>query len=168
MAGAVPGCCGLHDKERKVCQVCIFLDFVRRSGTTRTEGPHGGASYVRGAKRNRIGPLWGVVERFTTRTARRRRTCASTPRPSSCGTLQVAGCKGETGGKKTQGVGNFLIPFGHHTCARPMGCASYVHCPAATRTRLDRDHHSAFNGRLPPRSSRNSTKFGRIRKGGFQ
>ena len=30
----------------------VFLDFVRRSGTTRAEGPHGGASHVRRAKRN--------------------------------------------------------------------------------------------------------------------
>ena len=33
----------------------FFLDFVRRSGTTRAEGPHGGASHVRGAKQIRIG-----------------------------------------------------------------------------------------------------------------
>ena len=33
----------------------MFLDSVRRPGATRTEGPHGGASYVRGANRNRIG-----------------------------------------------------------------------------------------------------------------
>ena len=32
----------------------IFVDFVRRPGTTRAEGPHGGASYVRGAGRHRI------------------------------------------------------------------------------------------------------------------
>ena len=35
--------------------VGTFLDFVRRSGTTRAEGPHGGALHVRGAKRNRVG-----------------------------------------------------------------------------------------------------------------
>ena len=32
----------------------FFFDFVRRSGTTRAEGPHGGTSHVRGAKRNRV------------------------------------------------------------------------------------------------------------------
>ena len=32
----------------------LFLGFVRQSGTTRAGGPHRGASYARGAKRNRI------------------------------------------------------------------------------------------------------------------
>ena len=40
-----------------VFRVGIFLGFVRRSGTTRTEGPHG--AHVRRAKRNRIGPHRG-------------------------------------------------------------------------------------------------------------
>ena len=31
---------------------CVFLNFVRRSGTTRAAGPHG--AHVRGAKRNRV------------------------------------------------------------------------------------------------------------------
>ena len=34
--------------------VFIILDFVRRSGTTRAEGPHVGPQHVRGAKRSRI------------------------------------------------------------------------------------------------------------------
>ena len=41
----------------------IFLDFVRRPGTTRTEGPHG--AYMRRAKRNRIDPHWGEIEQPT-------------------------------------------------------------------------------------------------------
>ena len=41
-------------KNGDIFRVGIFLGFVRRSGTTRTEGSHEGASYVRGAKRNRI------------------------------------------------------------------------------------------------------------------
>ena len=49
-------------------RVGLFLDFVRRSGTTRTMHPHVGPQYVRGAKRNRIGPHWGGVERLMRRT----------------------------------------------------------------------------------------------------
>ena len=38
-----------------IFRVGIFLGFVRRSGTTRAEGPHGGvASHVRGARRNEL------------------------------------------------------------------------------------------------------------------
>ena len=47
--------------------VSIFLDFVGRSGTTRAEGPHGGASCVRGAKRNRIDPRRGGIEHANAR-----------------------------------------------------------------------------------------------------
>ena len=43
----------------------FFLDFVWRSGTTRTEGPHG--AYVRGARRNRIGPHRGETEHANSR-----------------------------------------------------------------------------------------------------
>ena len=50
-------------KSGGVFRVGVLLDFVRRSGTTRAEGPHGGASYVRGAKRNRINPPLGGIER---------------------------------------------------------------------------------------------------------
>ena len=60
--GSVSGlvrCALLTTKSGNVFRVGIFLGFGRRSGTTRTEGPHGGASYVRGAKRNRIGPPLG-------------------------------------------------------------------------------------------------------------
>ena len=39
-------------RRGKYFQVGILLDFVRL--TTRAEGPHGAASHVRGAKRNRI------------------------------------------------------------------------------------------------------------------
>ena len=53
-------------REGDVFRVGVFLDSVRR--TTRTEDPHGGASYVRGAKRSRIDPRWGEVERLTPRT----------------------------------------------------------------------------------------------------
>ena len=42
-------------KSGNIFRVGIFLDFVWL--TTRT--PHGGASYVRGARRNRIDPPWG-------------------------------------------------------------------------------------------------------------
>ena len=45
----------------------FFLDFVWRSGTTRTEGPHG--AYVRRARRNRIDRHGGKIERLATRTA---------------------------------------------------------------------------------------------------
>ena len=55
-----------HETEGNVFRVGIFLDFVWRPGTTCT--PHGGASYVRGAKRNRIDPHRGDVERLVTRT----------------------------------------------------------------------------------------------------
>ena len=44
-------------KSGNISRVGIFLDFVWL--TARTEGPHGGASYVRGARRNRIDPPWG-------------------------------------------------------------------------------------------------------------
>ena len=57
-------------KSGKIFQVGIFLDFVRRSGATRTEGPHGGASYARGANRIRIDPHWGGVARPWARTRR--------------------------------------------------------------------------------------------------
>ena len=46
-------------------RVGIVLDFVWRSGTARTKGPHG--AYVRGAKRNRIAPRGGGIERPVTR-----------------------------------------------------------------------------------------------------
>ena len=36
----------------------VFLDFVRRPGTTRAEGPHGCASHVRRAERNRMDRHW--------------------------------------------------------------------------------------------------------------
>ena len=42
------------EESGDIFRVGIFLDFVRRSGTTRAEGPHGGALHVRRAKRNRI------------------------------------------------------------------------------------------------------------------
>ena len=41
-------------KSGYMFRVGVFLDFVRRSGTTRAEVPHGGASHVRRAKRSRI------------------------------------------------------------------------------------------------------------------
>ena len=61
----------LTKKSGDTFRVGIFLDFVGRSGTARTEGPHGGASYVRGAKRNRIDPHWGGIERLATRASER-------------------------------------------------------------------------------------------------
>ena len=74
----------LTKKRGKIFGVGIFLGFVRRSGTTRT--PHGGASYVRGTKRNRIGPHGGGIERLSTRTRPIRATAgagylATTRRP---------------------------------------------------------------------------------------
>ena len=45
---------GSGKKSGKIFRVGISLDFVRRSGTARTEGPHGGASYVRRAQRNQF------------------------------------------------------------------------------------------------------------------
>ncbi len=53
-----------EEKSGKTFRVGIFLDFVWL--TTRTMHPHG--AYVRGARRNRIGPHGGGVERLTTRT----------------------------------------------------------------------------------------------------
>ena len=50
-------------------QVGISPDFVRLP--TRTMHPHGGASYVRGAKRNRIDRHGGGIERLVTRTCGR-------------------------------------------------------------------------------------------------
>ena len=47
-----------------IFRVGIFLDFVWL--TTRTEGPHG--AYVRRARRNRIDPHGGEIERLATRT----------------------------------------------------------------------------------------------------
>ena len=47
-----------------IFQVGIFLDFVRL--TTRTMHPHG--AHVRGARRNRIDPHGGGIERLVTRT----------------------------------------------------------------------------------------------------
>ena len=55
-------------KSGSIFRVGIFLDFVWRSGTTRTEGPHGGASCVRGARRNRTDPHGGEIERLVPRT----------------------------------------------------------------------------------------------------
>ena len=52
-------------KENGKCfRVGIFLDFARSS--TRTVGPHGGASYVQVSGRDRIGPQWngGEIERM--------------------------------------------------------------------------------------------------------
>ena len=45
----------------------LFFDFVWV--TTRAEGPHGGASYVRGAERNRIDRHRGGIERLAMRTS---------------------------------------------------------------------------------------------------
>ena len=68
-------------KSGNIFRVGIFLDFVRL--TTRT--PHGGASYVRRARLNRIDPHRGGIERLTTPTTRTRAasaSCSSTgPRP---------------------------------------------------------------------------------------
>ena len=61
-----------------IFRVGIFLDFVWR--TTRT--PHG--AYVRGARRNRIDPHGGGIERLTTRTCRQYRPTCSRPGPSYC------------------------------------------------------------------------------------
>ena len=52
-------------KSGKKSRVGIFRDFVKL--TTRTEGPHGGASYVRGAKRSRIDRHRGRIERLVGR-----------------------------------------------------------------------------------------------------
>ena len=52
------------EKSGNIFRVGIFLDFVRRSGTTRT--PRG--AYVRRAKRNRIVRHRGEIERLTART----------------------------------------------------------------------------------------------------
>ena len=52
----------ITEKSGNIFRVSIFLDFVWL--TTRTEGPHGGASYVRGAGRNRIDRHGGGIERI--------------------------------------------------------------------------------------------------------
>ena len=49
-------------------RVGMCLDFVRRSGTTRTMHPHVGPQYVRRARRNRIDPHGGGIARLATRT----------------------------------------------------------------------------------------------------
>ena len=41
-------------KSGDLFRVNVFLGFVRRSGTTRAEGPHVGPQHARGAKRNRV------------------------------------------------------------------------------------------------------------------
>ena len=56
----------ITEKSGNVFRVGIFLDFVRQSGTTRAEGPHG--AYVRRATRSRVDPHRGEVERPTTHT----------------------------------------------------------------------------------------------------
>ena len=53
------------DTRGNTFRVGIFLDFVKL--TIRT--PHGGASYVQGAKRNRIDTHRGGTERLETRTS---------------------------------------------------------------------------------------------------
>ena len=58
------GACPHNKKAVKFYGWGFFCGFVRRSGTTRTEGSHGGASYVRRAKRNRIDTHWGEIERL--------------------------------------------------------------------------------------------------------
>ena len=59
----------ITNESGDIFRVGIFLDFVRRSGTTRAEGPHGGALHVRRAKRNRIDRHRGEVGRLVRRTA---------------------------------------------------------------------------------------------------
>ena len=54
----------ITEQSGNMLQVGIFLDFVRLA--TRT--PHGVASYVRGARRNRIDRHGGGIERLTPRT----------------------------------------------------------------------------------------------------
>ena len=56
------------NKGGNILRVGGLLDFVRRSGATRTEGPHGGALYARRAERNRIVPHRGEIERLGVRT----------------------------------------------------------------------------------------------------
>ena len=51
-------------RQGNIFRVGIFLDFVRLA--TRTMHPHG--AYVRGAKRNRVDPHRGGIERLTMRT----------------------------------------------------------------------------------------------------
>ena len=46
--------------------VFFDFDFVRRPGTARTMHPHVGPQYVRGARRNRIDPHGGGIERLGT------------------------------------------------------------------------------------------------------
>ena len=58
---------GLVTKQTgSISRVGIFLDFVWL--TTRTMHPHGGASYVRGARRTRIDRHEGGIERLGGRT----------------------------------------------------------------------------------------------------
>ena len=45
--------CLRKEKSGNIFRVGIFLDFVRLNART----PHGGASYLRGAKRNRLDPI---------------------------------------------------------------------------------------------------------------
>ena len=62
-ASSRPACTCSHEKKSgSIFRVGVFLDFAWL--TTRT--PHGGASYVRRAIRNRIDPPWGEIERLGT------------------------------------------------------------------------------------------------------
>ena len=57
-----------EEKSDSIFHVGIFLDFVRRSGTTRTMHTPHGACTPRRAKRNGIDPHRGGVERLEART----------------------------------------------------------------------------------------------------
>ena len=72
--------CVLRKKSGNVFRVGIFLDFVRRSGTTRAEGPHGGVTHRTCREPNEIVlTIWSRAEglwyRFLSGTTS---TCATT------------------------------------------------------------------------------------------
>ena len=110
-------------KSGNIFRVGMFLDFVWL--TTRTMHPHG--AYVRGARRNRIDPHGGVIERLATRT---------TPPLPQCGTeASSAGLSTEDSGRIFR-VGILLHLVGSPArTMHPRGAGAYVR--VGGRSRID-------------------------------
>ena len=125
-----------HEQERgDIFRVGVFLDFVWP--TTRTEGPHGGASYARGAKRTRIDPHRGWVVRLAARTW----NCASL---TTVGRLKVSAWISD----QMDGFSSLYAPSkAHHTQGGelPRSCtrgAGGLRKPVST-TPAPRQHHAS-------------------------
>ena len=132
-AGGAAG--GGQNKDGDIFRVGVLLDFVRRSGTTRAEGPHGGASYVRGAERNRVDCRPRIIVPFFFRRAptlaarTRTRLAAQTRRGRGRGRSETHG---------TSAVGSYSR---QHTVTRVAGNPTSRSTLVESRSTLD--HGSA-------------------------